>query len=102
MKEDLLNSTIESIKSKLGEENSAIISDDLGILITNNTEALKELQEKDNSINDLKDRNEKLITANGRLLQQIPMGTEQSPKQEEKTEPFNFRSLFDEKGNWKK
>lgn len=102
MKEDLLNSTIESIKSKLGEENSAIISDDLGILITNNTEALKELQEKDNSINDLKDRNEKLITANGRLLQQIPMGTEPSPKQEEKNEPFNFRSLFDEKGNWKK
>ena len=33
-----LNVFLDSIKEKLGEENSALISDDLGNLITKNTE----------------------------------------------------------------
>ena len=36
-----LNEFISNIKEKLGDESSALISDDLGILLTKNNEALK-------------------------------------------------------------
>ena len=102
MNEEDLKVITESIKEKLGEENSAIISDDLGMLITKNTEVQSELSEREKQINDLKDKNEKLILANGKLLQQIPMGIDNQVKEEPKSdEPFNFKSLFDEKGNFK-
>ena len=43
--EELLKIT-ESMQQKLGEENSAVIADDYGSLITANTQAQKDLLEK--------------------------------------------------------
>ena len=60
---------------------------------------------KKNNINDYKDKNEKLVLANGKLLQSVPMGIDNNPKNNDdssSSEPFNFKSLFDEKGNFKK
>lgn len=62
------------------------------------------ISNKDTEINDLKNTNEILITANGNLLQQVGVGEE--PKDEEKekedTKPkFSFKNAFDEKGNFK-
>ena len=37
MNSEELNNLLESMKEKLGEENSALISDDLGNIITKNT-----------------------------------------------------------------
>ena len=104
MKEEDIKQITDSIKNKLGEENSALIADDLGLLLTKNIEIQKELVDKENTINDYKDKNEKLVLANGKLLQSVPMGIDNNPKTDDSSssEPFNFKSLFDEKGNFKK
>lgn len=106
MKTDLLDEITSSIQAKLGEENSALIADDLGKLITANTQTLTDIDNMNKKINSLEDRNEKLVIANGNLLQQVPMASEpKAPKGEEdegKKKSFSFRSCFDEKGNFKK
>ena len=104
MENEELEAITNSIKSKLGEENTALIADDIGNLITKNTLIHNSLVSKDNEISKLKDDKEKLVIANGNLLQQVPMSFNTSKKEEEEEEekPFNFRSLFDEKGKFKK
>lgn len=70
--EELLNIT-NHIEEKLGKESSAIIADDIGLLMTGNSQVQKTLQEKDSEIQKLKTANEKLILANGNLLKQVPV-----------------------------
>lgn len=104
MKEEDLQTITNSIKEKLGEEGTALIADDLGILITKNTQALDNISNKENEISSLKSTNEKLVLANGKLLQQIPMGTVANKEQEKEPQEkksFNFRSCFDKNGNFK-
>ena len=98
-----LETITNSIAEKIGEENNSIIADDIGTLITKNTETQNKITEYENEIAKLKSTNEKLISANGKLLQQIPMEKEmkkEEPKEEKST--FSFRDQFDEKGNFKK
>lgn len=96
----------KSIEEKLGEDNSALIADDFATLITFNAEREKSIKSRDDEISKLKKDKETLISANGNLLQQISQESEEvlKPKMEEKDEkkPFDFRSVFDEKGNFKK
>ena len=61
------------MSEKLGEDNSALIADDIGLLINGNTSAQNALREKDEEIARLKANNEKLVLANGNLLKQIPV-----------------------------
>ena len=97
----------DSLTEKLGEETSALIADDIGLLITANADIQKSLQSKDEEIAQLKSNNEKLVTANSNLLRQIPMGFE-APKpakpaaKEETSSHFSFRDAFDENGNFKR
>lgn len=105
MKEEDIKQITDSIKEKLGEETYATISDDIGILFTKNTEVQNQIVELNENVNGLTEKNSKLASANASLLQQVPMGLDNSkPVQidEEHKEPFNFKSLFDEKGNFKK
>lgn len=103
--EDFLKIT-DSLTSKLGEEKSALIADDLGLLITANADVQKSLHNKDEEIAKLKADKEKLVAANSNLLRQVPMGFEkpkQAPKQEETSlAHFSFKDAFDENGNFKK
>lgn len=103
MKEEELKAITDSISSKIGEENSAIIADEIGKLITSNSTTLNNIEKLNKEITNLKDTNQKLVTANGSLLQQIPMGNA-TPKKEEIIEEqknhFNFRDFFDSKGNF--
>lgn len=103
MTEEDLKVITDSIKEKLGEENTALIADDLGILMTKNTEAQSNLNDRMNEINSLKDTNEKLVLANGRLLQQVPMGTKKVEQNNDENvkKSFNFRSMFDSHGNFR-
>lgn len=98
-----LNTFLDSIKEKLGEENSALISDDLGNLITKNTEVYNMMGNKDKEIERLNGLNQKLISANGSLLQQVSAGFEKNPRDEDDPpkKSFNFRDAFDEKGRFK-
>ena len=105
MKEEDIKQITDSIKEKLGEESYATISDDIGILFTKNTEVQNQIVELNNEKDSLTEKNSKLASANASLLNQIPMGLDNSkPSQidEDNKEPFNFKSLFDEKGNFKK
>ena len=104
MKEEELKAITDSITSKLGEETSALIADDIGKLITNNSNTLTNINNLNKEISILKDTNQKLVSANGSLLQQIPMSTA-TPKKEvveeiEEKKSFNFRDFFDSKGNF--
>ena len=93
MNSEELNTFLDSMKEKLGEENSALISDDLGNLITKNTEVYNMMGNKDKEIANLKNLNEKLVSANG-----SPHGeVDNTPKKS-----FNFRDAFDEKGHFKR
>lgn len=104
MNSEELNTFLESMREKLGEENSALISDDLGNLITKNTEVFNTLNNKEKEITRLNDLNQKLVSANGSLLQQVGAGFEKSTHGEVEETPkksFNFRDAFDEKGHFK-
>lgn len=73
MSDDELTKIIDGMQEKLGAENSAIIADDLGILISGNAEAQKRSKAQDERIKQLMAHNEKLILANGNLLKQMPV-----------------------------
>lgn len=106
MNNELLEEITSSIQNKLGEESSALIADDIGKLITANTQTLENINKLNKNIESLTDRNEKLVIANGNLLQQVPMTYEsKAPKDEEvevKKKSFSFKDCFDSRGNFKK
>ena len=93
-----------SMQEKLGKENSSLIADDIGTLITDNQTMLLEIDKQKKEIERLKNDKENIITANGNLLQQVSMGVDEKPKAKDKedTTPkkFSFKSCFDEKGNF--
>lgn len=96
----------KNIEEKLGKENVSLIADDMASLISFNSEREKTLSDREAEITKLKSDKEMLITANGNLLQQVNAASEEilNPKIKEEPEdkkPFNFRSVFDSKGNFK-
>lgn len=95
-----------SIKSKLDDENVSKISDDIANLITLNSSNSKTIDDLNKKISKLESDKEMLISANGNLLQQISVENESilNPKVKENEEftPFDFSSVYDSKGNFKK
>lgn len=91
------------IEETLGKENAAMISDTLGEILTGNSENMKAIAKRDEEIKSLQDRNEKLVSANGALLQKIPMGKADTSEDETKKEApkkISLKDAFDEKGNF--
>ena len=112
MKKEELLELSNRIQEKIGKEASALIQDDLGILITDNETTNSLIQQKEAEISKEKSLNENLIKANSSLFQQV--GSMESSvlnkevKKKEKEEPkittenFSIRDCFDEKGRFKK
>lgn len=102
MEREILCNFQNNIREKIGEENMALIADDLGIIITENENTINDLETKDIEINQLKTHNKQLIASNGNLLQQIPMGTNDKKEEtkEEEEKEINFKDLFNEKGKF--
>lgn len=102
MDEKQLTKISNSIKKKIGDENFAKISDDMGTLITGNATNLEELKKREEQINELRESNAQLITANGNLLKQVPMGKEEpeDSEKESKTAKIDLQSAFDKHGNF--
>lgn len=96
---------MNSIQEKIGEEASNLILDEIGILLTDNQSMNDTILNKDKEIERLKKTNETLQNVNGNLLQQVAMVEDPSVKQKEQEEkpkePFDFRTAFDEYGNFK-
>lgn len=103
MDDDKILELTGKIEETLGKESFATISDTIGEILTGNAENMRTLADKDTEISKLKDRNEKLVTANGALLQRVPMGkseTSKSKESEEKPARINLKDAFDSKGNF--
>lgn len=103
MSNEYITEFTNNLKEKLGDTSYATISDDIGTLITKNNETITDITNKDNEISELKNRNEKLVLANGSLLKQIPVGNVKKEENKEvPKEKITFTDLFDEKGHFKK
>ena len=100
MDEKQLQQISTSIKKKIGEENYAKIADDMGTLITGNTANLDKIRKGEEQINELKETNQQLITANGNLLKQVPMGVEDTTQDEEAkaSNKIQLSDIINEKG----
>lgn len=102
MDDDKIIELTSKIEETIGKENSAMISDTLGEILTGNAENLKAIAERDEKIKALQDRNEKLVSANGALLQKIPAAknddNDESPKEIPKK--INLKDAFDKNGNF--
>lgn len=103
MDDDRILEITGNIEKTLGEEAYATISDSIGELLTGNTENMKVLAAKEAEIDKLKDKNEKLVSANGALLQKIPMERSRSDnddKEEKKAPKISLKDAFDKNGNF--
>ena len=104
MDDDKILEITSNIEKTLGEESYATISDSIGELLTGNTENMKALQERDAEIDKLKDRNEKLVAANGALLKKVPAvrSDDEDDRTEEKKaqHSISLKDAFDKKGNF--
>jgi len=106
MKNEEFKKVIEGIQNKLGKENSGVIADDLGTLISDNITMNKTITDKDNIIQEKEDLNQKLVFANSSLLQQVGVPADntdekktKSSKSEEKKE-ISWKDCFDKNGNF--
>ena len=105
MDSKILDEITNSIKTKLGDDNVALIGDDLGMLITENNKSVNTINDLNKQVENLTSKNEMLTSANSRLLTQIPMEKEereQEQKEESKPKEFSLKDLFDSKGHFKK
>ena len=104
MDDDRILELTGKIEETLGKDNFATISDTIGEILTGNSENMKAIAARDAEIDKLKDRNDKLVSANGALLQKVPMGYEQNDRKKEAEEPqksISLKDAFDSKGNFK-
>lgn len=105
--EKSLSSIVDTIQEKLGKEEAGKISDSLADILVIEEANGKLIKEKDNSINKLKSDKDMLIEANGNLLLKVPQAKEEESffdggSKKEDNKPFDFRSVFDEKGHFKR
>lgn len=103
MDDDKILELTTNIESTLGKESFAMISDTIGEILTGNSQNMKAIADRDSEIEALKSRNEKLVSANGALLQKVPMvqniDNEDSSKKEAPTK-ISLNDAFDAKGNF--
>lgn len=106
MKKEEHDKIISSIQEKAGDKIAGVIADDLGLLITDNSAMEDIIKKKDKEIQNLEKQNNNLIKVNGNLLQQVGMDEFDEDKSfknkepEKEAEPFNYKSVFDENGNF--
>ena len=103
MTEEELSKINDNIKDKIGEEAFAMIGDDLGTIITGREVMEQTIKERDESIADLKSKNEKLVAANAQLFKQIPVGhnSRETEEEESPTKNISLKDCFDANGNFK-
>lgn len=102
-----LSKIVDTIQEKLGKEESGKIADDLANILIFDESNTKTIKEKDATIAKQAKDKEMLIEANGNLLLHVPQAKEEDSffedgKKDPKTEPFDFRTVFDGKGKFKR
>lgn len=103
MDDDKILELTSNIENTLGKENYAMISDTIGEILTGNSQNMQAIADRDAELKKLKDRNEKLVAANGALLQKVPMvrGDEDEDNSKKKAaSKISLKDAFDAKGNF--
>lgn len=97
-----LETLINSIKEKLDETTSALLTEDFLRLVTSYNLALTDIEEKASEIEKLSKDNEELLKVNGKLFQQIGFDKveekEENPIESEPEEEITIDEVIDEKG----
>lgn len=98
-----LTEITDKIQEKLGKEESGKIMDDLANILIFEESNNKTLKQNEETISKLNKDKEMLIEANGNLLLHVPQAKEEIYEEKEETkQPFDFRTVFDEKGKFKR
>ena len=104
MTKDAMTNFINDIEGKLGKENSSLISDSLGLLVTDNEKVLENEINLKKEIEDLKNKNSKLVSANSSLLQQVGQVSikevETKPESSSKETEVSLYDCFDKSGKF--
>lgn len=74
---DKFNETINHIKEKVGEENSALISDELISLMTEHKALTEQNESNEKQITTLKSEKDDLVNANAKLFRRLGFEDEQ-------------------------
>ena len=104
MTEEELSKINDNMKDKIGEESFAMILDDIGTIMTGREVMEQSIKERDDTIADLKSKNEKLVAANAQLFKQIPVGhnsREADDEEDSPTKNIRLADAFDANGNFK-
>lgn len=104
MKNEDITKLTQKIQEKIGQENSALISEELATLISDTANVNSQMEKQSSEIETLKSDKEKLLDVNSKLFLQVSQGYDESlidEKKPEEKKPFSFKSCFDEKGNFK-
>lgn len=103
---DKFNETINHIKEKVGEENSALISDELINLMTEHKALTEQSNEQAEQINTLKSEKDDLVNANAKLFRRLGFEDEeqthfiQNPtEQETEVKEISIGDIINEKGD---
>lgn len=95
---------INSIKEKLDETTSALVSEDLLAVVSNYLGALDKVAELGDEVEKLNGEKEELLKVNGRLFQKIGFEEEKEEsieEAEEAVEEMEIDELIDERGEFK-
>lgn len=102
---DKFNETIDHIKEKVGEENSALISDELISLMTEHKSLTEQDNEKSRQIETLKSEKDDLVNANAKLFRRLGFEDEQKTnfitnetEQKTEVEEIKIGDIINEKG----
>lgn len=102
-KEQMQNIT-KTIKSSIGDENFALVSNEFMQIETDNSSMNDTISDKDKKINELQTRNTELISVNGKLFQKVgnqidvPANQNNTKPKDDEEKVINIHDLIDEKG----
>lgn len=103
-----LTKIMDGLEAKLGKDQYASISDELGNLITLNAQTREATDKLKDQVNDLTKLKDKLVRANTNLLAQIPaVDDKPSENDSEVSEESNYKDYdffqdYDKNGNFKR
>ena len=105
MKNEDFKKVISGIEEKLGKENSSVVADDLANLISDNISMNKLVEEKNATIKEKEELNQKLVMANSSLLQQVGVPDDTVKRKdsssrkdsEDEEEKISWSDCFDKK-----
>ena len=103
---DNFNKTIDHIKEKVGEENSALISDELISLMTEHKSLAEQNNERAEQIETLKSEKDDLVNANAKLFRRLGFEDEQKTtfssanqtEQAKESEEIKIGDIINDKG----